>query len=410
MSGLARIHQAGSRQTLAQALVAILAAGASYAWAMHATPAPLSRDISTPEAMLVRALLDIRDRRFSSAFDQIDSLLVANPNFRLAQLVKGDLLLARARPIDSIGNASGASAEQVAGLRDEARARLVRSQIEPSAELTPRYLLQMRDKEKFALVLDSTKSTLFVFENTLKGPRYVADYYVTIGKNGLEKFREGDKKTPVGVYHVVSQLPKDKLTDFYGSGAYPISYPNEWDEMRGRDGHGIWLHGTPRNTYSRPPRASDGCVVLTNQDLETLASKLQIGTTPIVIADSIDWAKPAEVADLRADLASAVEGWRRDWESRDTEAYLRHYARNFNSHGINLAQWSAQKRLINAGKNWIKIAVSDMSLLLYPGKEEMAVVTFEQDYASSNLSNRMMKRQYWIRENNVWRIMFEGSA
>jgi murein L,D-transpeptidase YafK len=268
----------------------------------------------------------------------------------------------------------------------------------------------MRDKEKFALVLDSTKSTLFVFENTLKGPRYVADYYVTIGKNGLEKFREGDKKTPVGVYHVVSQLPKDKLTDFYGSGAYPISYPNEWDEMRGRDGHGIWLHGTPRNTYSRPPRASDGCVVLTNQDLETLASKLQIGTTPIVIADSIDWAKPAEVADLRADLASAVEGWRRDWESRDTEAYLRHYARNFNSHGINLAQWSAQKRLINAGKNWIKIAVSDMSLLLYPGKEEMAVVTFEQDYASSNLSNRMMKRQYWIRENNVWRIMFEGSA
>jgi len=410
VAGLARIRQAGSRQTLAQALVAILAAGASYAWAMHVTPAPVSRHISTPEAMLVRALLDIRDRRFSAAFDQIDSLLLANPNFRLAQLVKGDLLLARARPINSIGNASGASAEQVAGLRDEARARLLRSQIEPSTELTPRYLLQMGDKEKFALVLDSTKSTLFVFENTDKGPRYVADYYVTIGKNGLEKFREGDKKTPVGVYHVVSQLPKDKLTDFYGSGAYPISYPNEWDEMRGRDGHGIWLHGTPRDTYSRPPRASDGCVVLTNQDLETLAAKLQIGTTPIVIADSIDWVKPAEVADLRADLASAIEGWRRDWESRDSEAYLRHYAQKFNSRGINLAQWSVQKRQINAGKSWIRVGVSDMSLLLYPGKEEMAVVTFEQDYASSNLSNRMMKRQYWIRENNVWRIMFEGSA
>jgi murein L,D-transpeptidase YafK len=410
VSSPARIHQAGSRQTLAQALVAILAACASYAWAMHVTPAPVSRHLSTPEAMLVRALLDIRDRRFSSAFDQIDSLLLANPNFRLAQLVKGDLLLARARPINSIGNASGATAEQVAGLRDEARARLVRSQIEPSPELTPRYLLQLRNKEKFALVLDSTKSTLFVFENTGEGPRYVADYYVTIGKNGLEKLREGDKKTPVGVYHVVSQLPKDKLTDFYGSGAYPISYPNEWDEMRGRDGHGIWLHGTPRDTYSRPPRASDGCVVLTNQDLDTLAAKLQIGTTPIVIADSIDWAKPAEVADLRAELASAIDGWRRDWESRDTEAYLRHYAQKFNSHGVNLAQWSAQKRQVNAGKGWIKVKVSDVSLLLYPGKEEMAVVTFEQDYASSNLSNLMMKRQYWVRENNVWRIMFEGSA
>ena len=40
----------------------------------------------------------------------------------------------------------------------------------------------------------------------------------------------------MGVYHVVSRLPKDKLTDFYGSGAYPLSYPNEWDLMRGRDG------------------------------------------------------------------------------------------------------------------------------------------------------------------------------
>lgn len=410
MKGRTRSFQAGSRQTLAQALVAIIAACASYAWAMNITPAPSSRRIATPEAMLVRALLDIRDSKFSSAFDQIDSLLLSNPNFRLAQLVKGDLLLARTRPLNSIGNASGGSAEQVAGLREEARVRLVRSQIEPSAELTPRYLLQLPDKEKLALVLDSTKSTLFVFENTGKVPRYVADYYVTIGKNGLEKLREGDKKTPVGVYRVVSQLPKDKLSDFYGSGAYPISYPNEWDQMRGRDGHGIWLHGTPRDTYSRPPRASDGCIVLNNQDLETLAARLQIGSTPIVIADSIDWAKPSEVESLRADLAASIEGWRRDWESRNTDAYLKHYARAFRSSGMNLAQWSAQKHQVNAAKSWIKVNVSGVSLLLYPGKEDMAVATFEQDYASSNLSNRMMKRQYWIRENNKWRIVFEGAA
>jgi murein L,D-transpeptidase YafK len=410
VDGPTRSYQAGSRQTLVQALVAVIAAGASYAWAMNITPAPISRQITAPEAMLVRALLDIRDSKFSSAFDHIDHLLLSNPNFRLAQLVKGDLLLARTRPLNSIGNASGGSAEQVAGLRDEARVRLVRSQIEPSIELAPRYLLQLPQKEKLALVLDSTKSTLFVFENTGKTPRYIADYYVTIGKNGLEKLREGDKKTPVGVYHVVSRLPKDKLTDFYGSGAYPLSYPNEWDLMRGRDGHGIWLHGTPHDTYSRPPRASDGCIVLTNEDLETLAARLQIGSTPIVIADSIDWAKPEEVESLRSDLASSIENWRRDWESRDTEAYLRHYARKFTSNGLSLAQWSAQKHQVNAAKSWIKVGISDMSLLLYPGKEEIAVATFEQDYASSNLSNRMMKRQYWIRENNKWRIVFEGAA
>ena len=45
-----------------------------------------------------------------------------------------------------------------------------------------------------------------------------------------------------------------------------------------------------------------------------------------------------------------------------------------------------------------------------PGSEDMAVVTFEQDYASSNLSNRMMKRQYWISESGDWRIVHEGAA
>jgi murein L,D-transpeptidase YafK len=63
-------------------------------------------------------------------------------------------------------------------------------------------------------------------------------------------------------------MPQDKLTDFYGSGAFPINYPNEWDRIRGRNGYGIWLHGTPRDTYSRPPRASDGCIVLSNEDLD----------------------------------------------------------------------------------------------------------------------------------------------
>lgn len=408
MSG--RCYQAGSRQTLLQAVVAVVAASVMYGWAMSITPPPVSHEVNSSEAMLVRALLDIRDSKFTSAFDHINNVLAVNPNFRLAQLVKGDLLLARTRAINSIGNPSGGSMEQVAGLRDEARARIMRSQLERSANLVPRYLLQLPQYEKFALVLDSTKSTLFVFENTGTTATYVADYYVTIGKNGLEKFREGDKRTPIGVYNVVSQLPKDRLSDFYGTGAYPISYPNEWDRIRGRDGHGIWLHGTPRDTYSRPPRASDGCIVLNNEDLETLSRKLKIGSTPIIIADAIEWVKPDEVASLREDLAVAIESWRHDWESRDTDAYLSHYSKQYSSNGLNFSQWAAQKRQINAAKNWIKVQVTDMSLLLYPGKQQMAVATFAQDYASSNLSNRMLKRQYWIREDNTWRILLEGAG
>jgi hypothetical protein len=150
--------------------------------------------------------------------------------------------------------------------------------------------------------------------------------------------------------------------------------------------------------------------VLANADLEALARKLQLGSTPVVIADALDWARPGEVEALKADLLISIERWRRDWESRDTETYLRHYAVNFSSNDMTLEQWSAQKRQVNASKAWIKVQLSDVSLLLYPGKEEIAVATFDQDYASSNLSNKMKKRQYWIKEGGKWRIVYEGAA
>ena len=40
----------------------------------------------------------------------------------------------------------------------------------------------------------------------------------------------------------------------------------------------------------------------------------------------------------------------------------------------------------------------------------LAVITFDQDYASNNLSNQMRKRQYWIHENKGWKIVYEGAA
>jgi hypothetical protein len=51
-----------------------------------------------------------------------------------------------------------------------------------------------------------------------------------------------------------------------------------------------------------------------------------------------------------------------------------------------------------------------VSVFLYPGRQDLAVVTFDQTYSSSNLDNRMRKRQYWIKESGTWRIIHEGAA
>jgi murein L,D-transpeptidase YafK len=277
-------------------------------------------------------------------------------------------------------------------------------------ERLPKYLLQMQSQQHFAIVVDTAKSTLYLFENRGGSAHYLSDYYITVGKNGSNKAREGDKKTPLGVYQVTSQLPQSQVGEFYGSGAFPLSYPNEWDERQGRNGHGIWLHGTPKDTYSRPPRASDGCVVLTNEDLDDLKKHLQIGVTPVVIADSVEWVDAPVTVGLRAGLTERIERWRHDWESRNTDQYLQHYARTFATDGMDRSQWGSQKRRVNAAKDWIKVQLSDVSMFLYPGREDLAVVSFSQDYTSSNLSNKMKKRQYWIKEDGVWKILYEGAA
>lgn len=368
------------------------------------------RRLEGAEAAIVAVLKDIAGDRIGSAQTELDRLLAAKPDFRLAQLIKGDLLMARTRPIETLGSAPDGPADRLQDLREEAKARLLRLHTEAPRDRLPRYLLKMAPEQKFAIVVDTSRSSLYVFANRDGTPHYVADYYITIGKNGIEKVREGDKKTPLGVYQVTGSLPLSRVGDFYGSGAYPISYPNEWDRRQGRDGHGIWLHGTPRDTYSRPPRASDGCVVLTNEDLQAIARDLQIGITPVIISAGVDWVAEQDMSTVRASLESSVEQWRRDWESLQTENYLTHYAPGFSTGTSGLAEWAAQKRAVNAGKSWIKVKLDGVSMFLYPGREPLAVVNFTQDYASNNLSNVMKKRQYWLRDGSRWKIVYEGAA
>jgi len=398
MSGRGRIRH------LAAVLFLAVAGAAS-----SALPEPAYSD-SGLEPMLAQVFIHIEQNRLDAALVQTEKLLKLYPNFRLGHLIKGDILLARSRPLVTLGNVANAPYGKLADLRDEAIARLKAYRDKPPTDYVPRYLLQMHPEQKYAVVVDTQKARLYLYRNVSGRPRFVADYYISHGKAGTDKVREGDKKTPIGVYHVTASLPRQKLTDFYGNGAFPINYPNEWDKRQGRNGHGIWLHGTPSDTFSRPPKASDGCVVLANQDLDALAKNLQIGTTPVIISNSIEWLSLDDWQAERAALSHNIEEWRRDWESLDTDKYLRHYSKRFQAGSLNLDQWSMQKRQVNAEKQWIKINAANISMFRNPGKEELVVVTFDQDYRSSNLSNVMKKRQYWMKEDGAWKIVYEGGA
>ncbi len=393
-------------------LVLLCVAASAIAPSFATEQPPGKRGISDagPDASLEYVFDEIEANRLDSALQRTEALLRAYPNFRLAHLIQGDLLLARGRPLPGFGGTPAAQ-DQVRGLRDEAVARLRAYRERPATtRYIPRYLLQMGPEQRYAVVVDTKRARLYVYENEAGRPRFIADYYVSHGKAGADKKVEGDNRTPLGVYEVTSYIDKAKLPDLYGSGAFPINYPNEWDQRLGRTGHGIWLHGTPSDTYARPPLSSEGCVTLANQDFNQLATFVQPGLTPVIISNEIEWLSLDDWQAERKGLKEAIERWRRDWESTDVERYLAHYSRDFRSDRHDYAGWAAQKRHIGANRQWIKVGLENMSLFRSPGRDELVVVTFEQDYRSDGLSDRMRKRQYWIKEGGRWKIAYEGKA
>jgi len=367
-----------------------------------------SHEHSSADVLFESAINQLRNGAADSALEALDRLVARYPNFRLAHLVRGDLLLARVRPISTLGNTGYAARDRLEELRAEAGLRVRAVTEQPPVGRVPRYLLKMSGGAASVLIVDTSRARVFVYEVDGAATRLVRDFYTTIGRRGIEKEREGDQKTPVGVYAVTSWIPGAKLPDLYGRGAFPIDYPNARDRLLGRTGYGIWIHGVPSETYARAPRASDGCVALANPDLEALAAYVRPGTTPVVIAREIEWVTPAELRAERDTFLAQLEAWRRDWESGDTERYLTHYADTFRSNDKDLERWKAHKRRVNASKRWIKVTLSNLNVLRDPGAQDLISVRFVQNYRSDGFSGRTRKRQYWTREGRRWRIVYEA--
>ena len=360
---------------------------------------------SVQESLINKSLLEVRAGRLDAALGEIDRLIALQPDFRLAHLIRGDILQAKARPLPTLGAASSA-AGNLPELREEARLRLLSQLDEPASGQLPRQILQLAPSQKYALVADASRARLYVFENINGEPRLLRHFYMSVGRNGIEKRVEGDKKTPVGVYVITEHIPRSRLTDFYGAGAFPLNYPNEWDQTLGRTGHGIWLHGVPSDTYNRAPKASDGCVVLANPDFSEIAQYVAVGQTPVIISDKIEWLERSVWQAQRAALLAKLDSWQLDWERQDADVFLGHYSPRF-LHGEGKG-WADSKRRNITNKDWIKLNLTDLSLFLNP-TDSLAVVTFTQEYDSNTFRNTTRKRLYLALEEGEWRIALEKS-
>lgn len=145
-------------------------------------------------------------------------------------------------------------------------------------------------------------------------------YPIGLGKNGMGKTKRGDKKTPLGEYHIIwktsrfaetdggYEIKEDRAfcgpesiftadpriglsdeqlwTEDYGGDqavVMGLDYPNELDHARGYVGECIEIHATLHDGIGQ--FASAGCVRMKPDDARDLYQHVAVGTKVIIQED-----------------------------------------------------------------------------------------------------------------------------
>lgn len=138
---------------------------------------------------------------------------------------------------------------------------------------------KMKEKANYILVEKSKrKMSLFNDKNLVK------TYNIAIGKEPEgHKEREGDNKTPEGIYTIAKKNPKSKYHR-----ALQISYPNALDRENARKkghhpGGDIMIHGLEPHFWWVGPHhqlqdLTRGCIAVSNPEITEIYDLTPIGT------------------------------------------------------------------------------------------------------------------------------------
>jgi len=325
------------------------------------------------EPAVLTIIEDLQNGQLEAALQSVNQHLEKFPKSQVGHLLKADILSALTGELNAVGSGSSIPAEQLEGLKHQLRVRWQHAAHDEKIvhQRFPASLLDMGDNE-----------------------------FVVIAN-----------KTPIGVYNINRYIEGRALPDLYGKGAFPVNYPNRYDRYLNRTGYGIWLHGTPSDTYARSPWSSEGCFVLSNDDLLDIGRYVSAEKrTPVILSDGIEWVSLEELQKRRQSLLQVVEQWKNDWESLNIPAYINHYQqRDFNLGKGDFKLWSKRKYRVNEMKSFVQVDLDIKSLFAYPGETDMFFVSYQQHYISDNFVGESFKEQLWKRDKQgQWKIIFEG--
>ena len=365
---------------------------------------------TTYESTLLRVIETMQNGHLDPARILVESLLTDYPHSRTAKLLYADILATQGGRLP-LGERTIHTRERAAldDLQNQLQVRwhYQSSQSKPNDNLLPsRLLLPGRDTH-YLIYVDLPESRLYVYRHHKGRLIHLHNYYVTIGKNGIGKQIEGDRKTPVGVYRITSFIPDAELPPRYGPGALPIDYPNSIDRMTQRTGYGIWLHGTEPGYVNRGPYASDGCVTLSNHEFEHLREITGNATDiPVILDHAPVWLTRKDLPKRRANAIAAVQQWHSSWLRIDKAGLAKVYRAMNAAHLEEALRNPSQERPLSPlTADWNYPTIPDIELMGYPHSIEtfLARLTFKNATGS-----RLIINQYWQHDDTkIWQVVAE---
>ena len=231
------------------------------------------------------------------------------------------------------------------------------------------------------LTCNKEKSTLNLYSvDENKNFRFKKEYSAFTGKKKGDKVKEGDFKTPIGIYQIVQKLSKEtKLNPFYGPLAFVTSYPNIYDSYRGKNGSGIWIHGLPieqeRDEFTR------GCIAINNPNIECLDRNIDIDKTLLII-NSTEVDKNISKKTLTSILSQLYE-WRYAWLYNDIDSYLNFYASEFvRNDGMDFKKFKSYKTRVFKKIEKKSIIFNNINIIPYPNTLNTFQINFKEFYKS----------------------------
>ncbi|MBN1102728.1 MAG: L,D-transpeptidase family protein [Deltaproteobacteria bacterium] len=252
----------------------------------------------------------------------------------------------------------------------------------------------------YAILVDKSAQKVHVYKKS--DPSVPArSYPCSTGENDGKKSRQNDRRTPEGIYFFINAYEQKDLAPIYGVRAFPLDYPNPLDKREGRDGYGIWFHGTNKPLK---PKDTNGCIVLENRNIEDLSSFVELYDTPVIISPMMEMIDAEKLRKEREELERIVEGWRNAWETKQIDRYMSYYSQRFTSGGKDWKEWKEYKARLARQYKRIRVELENLALYRNDGT---VMATFRQRYNTAGFDSRGYKRIFLQQNSKQWKIVGE---